>query len=65
MSNKLKKEYKNVHLVVNCTKGTDMIVMPSKVECVITNDKVGKTLSIIDNGKIITIPFEPLEKYLL
>lgn len=64
MSNKVKKEYKNVHVTVNCIKGTGMIVMPSKVECIITNDKAEKTLSIIDNGKIIKIPFEPLKKYL-
>jgi hypothetical protein len=32
--------------------------------CIITNDEKGKTLSI-DNGSIqLSIPFEPIEKYL-
>lgn len=65
MSNKIKKEYKSVRVVVNCTKGTGMFITQSKVECIVTNDKIGKTLSIVDNGKIITIPFEQLEKYFL
>lgn len=34
------------------------------LECIITNDKNGKTLSI-NNGKMqFTIPFEPIEKFL-
>ena len=38
--------------------------IPTKFRCIITNDEVGKTLSI-DNGEIqFTIPFEPIAKYL-
>ena len=32
--------------------------------CVVTNDEIGKTLSIGNNEIQFTIPFEPLEKYL-
>ena len=36
----------------------------TSLDCIVTNDKHGKTLSI-NNGKIqFTIPFEPIEKYL-
>lgn len=33
-------------------------------ECIITNDRNGKTLSINDGKIQFTIPFEPIEKYL-
>lgn len=33
-------------------------------ECIVTNDKRGKTLSINDGKVQYTIPFEPLQKYL-
>lgn len=33
-------------------------------ECFVTNDSVGKTLSIYDGEIQFTIPFEPLEEYL-
>ena len=32
--------------------------------CIVTNDEIGKTLSIGNNEIQFTIPFEPLEKYL-
>ena len=35
-----------------------------KLECIITNDKHGKTLSINDGIVQFTIPFEPIERYL-
>lgn len=34
------------------------------LECTITNDEHGKTLSIFDGHTQFTIPFEPIEKYL-
>ena len=35
-----------------------------KLRCIITNDEIGKTLSI-DDGKVqYTIPFERVERYL-
>jgi len=35
-----------------------------RLECIITNDRFGKTLSINDGKKQFTIPFEAVEKYL-
>ncbi len=35
-----------------------------KLHCIITNDGIGKTLSINDGINQFTIPFEPIEKYL-
>lgn len=35
-----------------------------RLECIITNDRIGKTLSINDGKKQFTIPFEAIEKYL-
>lgn len=35
-----------------------------KLECIITNDSRGKTLSINDGFTQFTIAFEPIEKYL-
>ena len=51
--------------------GEETVITPSTIritnkmfECLITNDDVGKTLSI-NNGEIeFLIPFEPIEKYL-
>lgn len=35
-----------------------------RLECKITNDRTGKTLSIKDGKKQFIIPFEAVEKYL-
>lgn len=35
-----------------------------RLECIITNDRMAKTLSINDGKKQFTIPFEAVEKYL-
>ena len=58
---------KNKHLKV---KGAVNHVLRAGIQAnvpldvIITNDEVGKTLSI-DNGIVqFTIPFEPIEKYL-
>lgn len=39
-------------------------VEAQRLECIITNDRIGKTLSINDGKKQFTIPFEAVEKYL-
>ena len=36
-----------------------------RFRCIITNDEQGKTLSIDDGTKQFTIPFNPIEKFLL
>ena len=35
-----------------------------KLTCIISNDENGKTLSINDEIVQLTIPFEPIERYL-
>ena len=35
-----------------------------RLECIVTNDECGKTLSINDGHTQFTIPFEPIEKFL-
>jgi hypothetical protein len=35
-----------------------------KVMAIITNDEIGKTLSLAFRDMQITVPFEPLEEYL-
>lgn len=65
MSNKLKKEIKNKWVKVKGfyhTKYTGPI--ETNIECVITNDKIGKTLSVVFAETMITIPFEAIEQYL-
>lgn len=66
MSNKLKKEIKNKHIEVDGAFMTQRMLkpIPAKLEVIITNDNIGKTISI-NNGDIqFTIPFEPLEEFL-
>lgn len=66
MSNKLKKEIKNkwvdVKGLYRTTKG---MAVPTTVNCIITNDSTGKTLTIGNEYQAMyTIPFEAIEKYL-
>lgn len=35
-----------------------------EIYCIVTNDEIGKTVSVIDGDKQIQIPFAPLEKFL-
>ena len=37
---------------------------PKMFDCIITNDEIGKTLSINDGNVQFTIPFEPIERFL-
>lgn len=39
-------------------------VLPDELECIITNDEKGKTISINNGVLQFTIPFEPIERYL-
>ena len=39
-------------------------LVPKMFDCIITNDEIGKTLSINDGNMQFTIPFEPIERYL-
>ena len=38
--------------------------VPQALDCIITNDERGKTLSICDGKTQFIIPFEPIERYL-
>lgn len=66
MSNKLKKEIKNKWVKVKGFYHTKQNARPviKDIECIITNDKVGKTLSVVVGEAMITIPFETIEEYL-
>lgn len=65
MGNKLKKAIKNKWVSVKglyqTAKGT---IIPTTVNCIITNDEVGKTLSVGNEQIMFTIPFETIEQYL-
>ena len=39
-------------------------VLPDELECIITNDEKGKTISINNGVLQFTIPFEPIARYL-
>lgn len=39
-------------------------VLPDELECIITNDEKGKTISINNGVLQFNIPFEPIERYL-
>ena len=64
MSNKLKKEIKNKWVKVKGFYHTKYTTIEKDIECVITNDKIGKTLSIVIGEAMFTIPFESVEEYL-
>lgn len=65
MSNKLKKEIKNKWVSVKGLYQSAMgTAIPITVNCIITNDSKGKTLSIGSNQVMFSINFEDIEKYL-
>lgn len=65
MSNKLKKIIKNKWVKVRGLYQTDNGTMiATDLNCIITNDEVGKTLSIGTEQCMFTIAFEQIEKYL-
>ena len=60
------KKIKNLHVRVSggVATLTSAFSVPQALDCIITNDEHGKTLSINDGNVQFTIPFEPLERYL-
>lgn len=61
-----KKKVKNQHVRVDGgvnVSGSPFMV-PKTFDCIITNDEIGKTLSINDGNVQFIIPFEPIERYL-
>ena len=61
-----KKKIKNLHVRVSGgvnVSGSPFLV-PKTFDCIITNDEIGKTLSICDGKTQFIIPFEPIERYL-
>lgn len=65
MSNKLESAIKNKWVSVKglCQTANSTII-PTTVNCIITNDEIGKTLSVGNEQIMFTIPFETIEKYL-
>lgn len=59
---------KNKSVKVNGLRGIDdgktIKITRQVLECIVTNDNYGRTLSINDGRVQFTIPFEPLAKYL-
>ena len=53
-----KKKIKNLHIRVDggVNVSGSLFLVPKTFDCIISNDEIGKTLSI-------TIPFEPLERF--
>lgn len=66
MSNKIKKEIKNKRVIVKGFESNLVSVRPIEKSfyITITNDRVGKTLSIANENLQFTIPFEPIEDLL-
>lgn len=67
MGRKIKEEIKNKHIVVKggITKNNSMFpIMNQELLCIVTNDRIGKTLSIGNEEMMFTIPFEAVEEYL-
>ena len=65
MINKLKKEIKNKWVEVKgMYQSASGVMIPTKLNCIITNDSKGKTLSIGTEQVMFTIPFESIEEYL-
>lgn len=65
MDNKLKNAIKNKWVSVKGLYQTKQGTMiPITVNCIITNDEVGKTLSVGNDQIMFTIPFEAIEQYL-
>ena len=65
MSNKLKKSIKNKWVEVEGIHQTpNGNIITTTLNCIITNDEVGKTLSIVTQHGMFTFAFERIEKYL-
>lgn len=64
MSNKLKKEIKNKWVSVDGLIYINGRITPSKINCIISNDKIGKSITIGVGQIMYEIPFEKIEDYL-
>ena len=65
MGNKLKKAIKNKWIKVRGLYQTALgTPTPTTLNCIVTNDEIGKTLSIGNEKIMFTIPFEAVEEYL-
>lgn len=65
MSNKLKNAIKNKWVSVKgLYQKANGAIIPTTVNCIITNDEVGKTLSVGNEQIMFTIPFEAIEQHL-
>lgn len=58
------KELEMVVVNVKGLKIDEKSAKRTKLRCMISNNKIGKTLSIDDGKTQFTIPFEAVEKYL-
>ena len=61
-----KKKVKNLHVRVDggVSVSGSPFMLSETFDCIITNDEIGKALSINDGNMQFTIPFEPIERYL-
>ena len=64
MSNKIKKEIKNKWVSVKGLILRKNYMKESNVTCIITNDRIGKSLTIGNDEIMFRIPFEKIEDYL-
>lgn len=58
------KTGKQVTLKIEGLKGTNMEITHKMLDCMITNDSHGKTVTIGDSEVWFTIAFEQIERYL-
>jgi hypothetical protein len=56
---------KNKHIAIKGFIQVDNKVIQGNVLAIITNDEIGKTLTLAYGDTEITIPFEAIEKYLI
>lgn len=64
MSNKIKKEIKNKWVSVKGLILRKNYMKESIISCIITNDRIGKSLTIGNDEIMFEIPFEKIEEYL-
>ena len=58
-------KFKNKKVALQGIKDDGLFLQKGEVIATITNDEIGKTLSLRFNNQFqITVPFEPLEEYL-
>lgn len=61
----MKKPIRNKRIAVSgITLYPNGDALPDELECIITNDEKGKTISINNGVLQFTIPFEPIDRYL-